>query len=431
MFAKETVNEKLNAVGTTQGHNAVEAANEDLSAKATSVALVPEPMDDVLLPVCQGDIPPRIAAYLATHPVPSPCLVMDVNLVAHNYVTLTRVLPLVQVFYAVKANPAEAIIARLSALGSSFDAASPQEIALCLKHGAEPARISYGNTIKKSADIAWAYQQGIRLFAFDSEAELLKIAEHAPGASVYARVLVDCAGAEWPLSRKFGCDAPMARDLMIQAQDLGLDACGLSFHVGSQQTDLNQWHIATGQIADLFRELADHGINLSMINLGGGFPSRYRTSVQPLSDYAEALMNAMVSHFGTDLPDIIIEPGRSITGDAGVIQAEVVLISKKSADDDTRWVYLDIGKFSGLAETMDEAIKYRIVTAYDGGETGPVIIAGPTCDSADTLYEHAGYQLPLGLQVGDRVQILSTGAYTTTYSSVGFNGFDPLGEICI
>ena len=421
-------------LGAAAPLNSIEPANEDLSATATSAAapnVAHAPQNDVLLPIDQGDLPPRIAAHLAVHPVPSPCLIMDVDLVGHNYIQLLNALPAAHVYYAVKANPAEAIIARLAELGSRFDAASPQEIALCLKHGAEPQHVSYGNTIKKSADIAWAYEQGVRLFAFDSEAELLKIAEHAPGSSVYARVLVDCDGAEWPLSRKFGCDAPMARALMVQAHTLGLDACGLSFHVGSQQTDLSQWDNATAQVAALFRELASDGVHLRMVNVGGGMPARYKTSVQPLNNYADAVMQALTKHFGDTLPQIIVEPGRSITGDAGVIQAEVVLISKKSASDETRWVYLDIGKFSGLAETMDEAIKYRIKTPHDGGEAGPVIIAGPTCDSVDTLYEHAGYQLPLDLAVGDKVQILSTGAYTTTYSTVGFNGFDPLQEICI
>jgi len=148
-------------------------------------------------------------------------------------------------------------------------------------------------------------------------------------------------------------------------------------------------------------------------------------------NYANAVMTAMTNHFGNNLPEMIIEPGRSIVGDAGLIQSEVVLISKKSANDPKRWVYLDIGKFSGLAETMDEAIKYKIKTPADGGPRGPTVIAGPTCDSADILYERTVYRLPLDLKVGDKVEILSTGAYTSSYSSVGFNGFAPLKTYCI
>ena len=114
-----------------------------------------------------------------------------------------------------------------------------------------------------------------------------------------------------------------------------------------------------------------------------------------------------------------------------MIRAEVVLVSRKDDSEDTRWVYLDIGKFSGLAETMYDAIKYRVTTDHDGGPDGPVILAGPSCDSADILYEKAGYRLPLDLAVGDTVLILATGAYTSTYSSIGFNGFPPLETVCI
>ena len=139
-------------------------------------------------------------------------------------------------------------------------------------------------------------------------------------------------------------------------------------------------------------------------------------------------MAAMVETFGNQMPRMVIEPGRSIVGAAGVIEAEVVLVSRKSYDDPVRWVYLDAGMFGGLAETMDEAIQYPIVAQRGVVETGPVAIAGPTCDGADILYEKAHYELPMDLKAGDRVRIYNTGAYTTTYASVGFNGFDPLGE---
>jgi ornithine decarboxylase len=105
-----------------------------------------------------------------------------------------------------------------------------------------------------------------------------------------------------------------------------------------------------------------------------------------------------------------------------------VLVSRRDPDDPLRWVYLDIGRFGGLAETEGEAIKYRITTLYDGSETGPVAIAGPTCDGADTLYQNSNYRLPLALASGDRVELLSTGAYVATYASQRFNGFAPLAE---
>lgn len=383
------------------------------------------------LPTEQGGMPPRILDYIASNDLPSPCLVVDVDVVEHNYAVMTRALPMASVYYAVKANPAQEIIKRLADLGSNFDTASPGEIDLCLGLGIAPSRISYGNTIKKQADIAYAYAKGIRLFAYDSEAELLKIAESAPGSKVYCRILVESGGAEWPLSRKFGCTPEMALELLVQAQALGLDAYGVSFHVGSQQTNLDRWGPAIAKVAELFNLAKEEGVNLRLINMGGGFPSRYRQEVLPIEDYAEKINLALEYYFGDELPEIILEPGRSLVGDAGVIQAEVVLISKKSVYEEKRWVYLDIGKFSGLAETMDEAIKYRILTPKDGGETGPVVLAGPTCDSADIMYEQTHFELPLDLQVGDKVLILATGAYTTTYSAVNFNGFAPLHAVCI
>jgi len=399
--------------------------------RKTQISLVPELADAIRLPAEQGDLPPRVADYINTHDLPSPCLVVDVDIVEHNYMSMTHALPLARVYYAVKANPADAIVTRLAELGSSFDTASRGEIDLCLRLGVPPSRISFGNTIKKQADIAYAFTHGVRMYAFDSDEELEKIAASAPGSKVYCRILVECDGAEWPLSRKFGCDPEMALRLLTKARDLGLDPYGVSFHVGSQQTDLAQWNRAVEQVAGLFDRAMQKGVNLRMVNLGGGFPSRYRVGVHPIEDYAAAVMEAMVHHFGTAFPEMVLEPGRSLVGDAGVIQTEVVLTSRKSDLDSKRWVFLDIGKFSGLAETMDESIKYRLLTDHDGSETGPVVLAGPTCDSADILYEKTCYDLPLALTAGDKVLILSTGAYTTTYSSVNFNGFAPLASICI
>jgi ornithine decarboxylase len=373
----------------------------------------------------------KIARFLADQQPATPCLVIDLDTVAEAYRELRRYLPLARVFYAVKANPAVEVVSLLAGMGSSFDVASPSEIELCLANGIAADRISFGNTIKKERDIAFAHERGIGLFAFDSQAELEKLARSAPGARVFCRILVDGSGAEWPLSRKFGCDTEMAVVLLRQARALGLDPYGVSFHVGSQQTDLTQWDGAIAKAADMFSLLAQADINLRMVNIGGGFPARYRSDVAPLDRYATAVMDAITRHFGNDLPEIIVEPGRSIVGDAGVIQAEVVLIAQKSFGDEKRWVYLDIGKFGGLAETADESIKYRIRTPADGGPAGPVVIAGPTCDSADILYEKSDYALPLALKVGDKVEILATGAYTTTYASVGFNGFAPIKTHCI
>ncbi|WP_343714699.1 type III PLP-dependent enzyme [Inquilinus sp.] len=368
----------------------------------------------------------KIASFLEERRPETPCLVLDLDVVAGNYQALAAAMPDSRIFYAVKANPAPEILSLLAAMGSCFDTASVVEIRDALAAGATPDRVSFGNTIKKRVDIATAYALGVRLFAFDSEAELRKIAEVAPGSRVFCRILTSGEGAEWPLSRKFGCEPSMARELLAMAPGLGLDAYGVSFHVGSQQRDTGAWDQALESAAGIFRDLAAKGIELKMVNLGGGFPTKYLKEVPTAEAYGRAIDASLRNHFGNRLPETIIEPGRGMVGNAGVIQTEVVLISNKSANDNTRWVYLDIGKFGGLAETMDEAIRYPISTIHDGDASEPAILAGPTCDSADVLYEKTPYPMPVSLAIGDKVLIHGTGAYTTTYSAVAFNGFAPL-----
>jgi ornithine decarboxylase len=374
----------------------------------------------------------RIRDFLRDRRPEGPCLVVDLDVVRDNYSAFARAMPDSRVFYAVKANPAPEILSLLASLGSSFDCASVNEIDMALAAGATPDRISYGNTIKKERDVAAAWARGIRLFAVDCVEEVEKIARAAPGSKVFCRILCAGDGAEWPLSRKFGCEPDVAQGVLEHAHRLGLDAYGISFHVGSQQPNTAAWDNALKATAEIFRTLSDRGIQLRMVNLGGGFPAKYLKKVPVVKQYGRAISNALRKHFGNRIPETIIEPGRGMVGDAGVIKAEVVLISKKSADEgEPRWVYLDIGKFGGLAETMDEAIRYPIRTAHDRDATTPCIIAGPTCDSVDVLYEKAPYDLPVSLSIGDEVLIEGTGAYTTTYSAVAFNGFAPLKSYVI
>ncbi len=360
-----------------------------------------------------------------------PCVVVDLEVVRENYNNFAKTLPDTRVFYAVKANPDPKVLDLLARLGSCFDTASVVEITQVLATGVSPDRLSYGNTIKKERDVAKAYELGVRLFAVDCEAEVEKIARAAPGSKVFCRILCNGEGAEWPLSRKFGCAPEMAPQVLEHAHRLGLNAYGISFHVGSQQRNPRMWDAALASSAGIFRDLAERGINLQMVNLGGGFPTKYLKNVPAVKAYGQAIFRSLRKHFGNRIPETIIEPGRGMVGNAGIIEAEVVLISKKSADDKVKWVYLDIGKFNGLAETMDEMIRYPIRTEFDGGPMEACVIAGPTCDSVDVLYEKEPYLLPVSLEIGSKVLIEGTGAYTTTYSAVEFNGFPPLQSFCI
>jgi ornithine decarboxylase len=200
----------------------------------------------------------------------------------------------------------------------------------------------------------------------------------------------------------------------------------VSFHVGSQQRDIGAWDAAIAKVKVIFERLRDEdGIELKMINLGGGFPANYINKTNDLATYAEEITRYLHEDFGDELPEIILEPGRSLVSNAGVLVSEVVLISRKSRTGLNRWVYTDVGKFSGLIETMGEAIKFPVYTEKKG-ELEDVVLAGPTCDSADIMYEDYKYALPLNLSIEDRLYWFSTGAYTVSYSAIEFNGFPPL-----
>jgi ornithine decarboxylase len=373
----------------------------------------------------------RILDFFKTRQPEGPCLVVDLDIVAGNFKAFRHALPDSHIYYAVKANPAPEVLRLLAGLGSNFDCASVAEIEMALDAGATAARVSYGNTIKKERDIARAHALGVSLFAVDSHEEVEKIARAAPGARVFCRVLTNGEGAEWPLSRKFGCVPQMAVDVLVYAHQLGLESFGVSFHVGSQMTKVDAWDAALADAKRVFVSLAKQGIELKMVNMGGGFPTKYLKDIPLAEVYGQAIFGSLSKHFGNRIPMTIIEPGRGMVGNAGVIKSEVVLISKKSDNDEHRWVFLDIGKFGGLAETMDEAIRYPIRTERDTDDMGLCVLAGPTCDSADVLYEKNMYPLPLSLTIGDEVMIEGTGAYTTTYSAVAFNGFEPLKSYCI
>ncbi len=360
----------------------------------------------------------------------TPNIVINLLTIKRNFVKLQNSFPYADIYYAIKANPAPQVVSLLADLGSNFDIASRWELDSVLSIGVESERLSYGNTIKKAKDIAYFFDKGVRMFATDSKEDLKNIAKFAPGAKVYVRILVENSiTADWPLSRKFGCHPDMAYDLLVQARDLGLTPYGISFHVGSQQRDIGQWNDAIAKTKYLMTSLEEEeNIKLSMINMGGGFPASYVDPTNDLSEYASEITRYLRDDFGEDIPRIILEPGRSLVGDSGILSSEVVLISRKNNTALNRWVYLDTGKFNGLIETLGESIKYPVVTLKDSpdAKTGEVILAGPTCDSMDIMYEDCKYRLPLDLKIGDKLYWLTTGAYTASYASVCFNSFPPI-----
>lgn len=360
-----------------------------------------------------------------------PTLILDVDRVEENYKKLKSGMEDAHIHYAVKSNPHPKILERLASIGCKFDAASMGEIEMCLAAGADPADISFGNTVKRWQDIEYAYRYGIDLFAADAEEELEKIARHAPESRVFIRVLIGQTEAEWPLSRKFGCEPGMALALMDYAKELDLKPVGISWHIGSQTKHPEMWYDTLEIMGDIWDEASYLGHELTLVNIGGGFPAYYGVEITPPEEYGQKLMKRVRNQFpGAEY--IMVEPGRGLVGDAGCIVSEVLLVSKKSSIDTVRWVYLNVGRFSGLAETEGEAIKYQfVVLGKEESRLSPCVLAGPTCDSADVMYERNKVHLPVDLESGDVLIIKSCGAYTSTYSTIAFNGFPPLEVIVV
>src|SRR6056297_3736513 len=250
--------------------------------------------------------PSRIEAFIASHSFDKPTLVLDIDQVEAQYHALAAGLDTADIHYAVKANPTREIIERLVKIGSHFDAASRGEIELCLSLGAAPETISFGNTVKRAADIAFAHHAGIALFAADAEEELEKIAAHAPGAQVYIRLIVEASGADWPLTRKFGCAPDHAVALMDYAAALGLRPVGVSFHVGSQTRQTAMWAPVLDRIADVWRAAQDAGHALDLLNIGGGFPAFYGEEIAAPAIYAAQVREIVAERFG-DVPRVMAE----------------------------------------------------------------------------------------------------------------------------
>ena len=363
----------------------------------------------------------------AAKPVqPTPYLHLDVDAAVARYRRLAAVLPGTAVHYAVKANPEPVLLDRLSSAGCRFDVASPAEVAGALAAGANAADLVYSNPVKRRSDVALAADQGISLFVVDSIEETWKVADAAPRSSVLCRLSTSGAGADWSLSRKYGCSPREAVAILRSASDVGLEPAGLSFHVGSQQRDPEAWSAPIEAASRVFRSLRRQGVDLRLLDLGGGFPAHLEGGCPPLATYGAAIERHLSRHFGDRRPETLVEPGRAVVGDAGTLVSTVVAVVRRGR---TRWVFLDAGVFTGLVETLDEAIRYPLRTNVDGGPAGPCVLAGPTCDSADVLYEREPVRLPLSLAEGDTVELLAAGAYTTCYSTVGFNGFAPLPTV--
>lgn len=369
-------------------------------------------------------LPPLVSDHRAPN---TPYLELDIDIAIDRYAQLRVGLPNTGIHYAVKANPHPALLAALADSGCSFDVASPDEVRAALAAGATADQLLYSNPVKRADHIAEAAALGVSLFVADSLVEVRKIAVHAPRSALLCRLATSGAGSDWPLSRKYGCTAAEAVEVLCLAEGLGLEAAGVSFHVGSQQRSPAAWSEAIADAAEVFWAARSRGLHPWLLDLGGGFPARHQGSTPPLPDYTATIAGALLESFGEHQPRTVIEPGRGVVGDAGTVVTSVVEVVPRGG---ARWVFLDAGVFTGMVECLDEAIVYRLSSTATG-PVGPCVLAGPTCDSADVLYERTPVDLPLSLRAGDVVRLHSAGAYTTCYSTVGFNGFAPMGTVVV
>jgi ornithine decarboxylase len=372
------------------------------------------------------DLSPALERFLAGTERATPFLALDPAVAAERYRSLTDALPDAAAFFAVKACPQPEVLATLAALGCGFDVASTGEIALALAAGADPAAISHGNPVRGPADAAAARAAGVGQFVTDSAEDVEVLAGHAPGARVLVRLLVSDAGSATPFAAKFGAAPDEAVRLLRRLPAVGLVPAGVAFHVGSQQVRPEAF--GAGVTAAL-AVAAGAGLRRPVLNVGGGFPVAYREPVPAMSAFAVAIRSAVDAAVGRGQVDAVrlqVEPGRALVAEAGVLRSTVLRVSRRPGVDDRRWVYLDVGRYSGLAETEGEAIAYRLRVPGRSGPDEPVVLAGPTCDGDDVIYRRTPCPLPLSLVAGDVVDLLAAGAYTASYASVGFNGLPPL-----
>ncbi|HSX06637.1 MAG TPA: type III PLP-dependent enzyme [Candidatus Saccharimonadia bacterium] len=350
----------------------------------------------------------------------TPFIVTNLSVVEAKATTFQKLLPKVGIYYAIKANNDPGIIKTLDRYVEGYDVASLGEVKHLISLGVPASKIVYSNPVKIPEHIVGAYGVGVRYFAFDSLAEIEKLAKYAPGSKVYLRLKVSDYGSKFPLSRKFGVDATYALDYCSIASDYGLQVVGVTFHVGSQSENSQVWSEAIKTAGDVIQQLREKGINIELLNLGGGFPADYGDPVPGLGQAARVIKAALRAHIPKDIC-VIAEPGRYMVANAGSVVTTVIGRENRSGVD---WLYLDMGTFQGLIEPLEMPnLRYPIVTDKNPRcRKSTFVLSGPSCDAYDTL--GADYILPADLKVGDRLYICATGAYSQVYAS-SFNGFEP------
>jgi ornithine decarboxylase len=367
----------------------------------------------------QPTLDPLAPAALDLLPYATPFLVLDHERVEAAYLRLRRTLPQVALHYAVKCNSEPSLLARLHALGAGFEIASLPELETLVALGVNPRHVLYSNPVKPPTHITGAWQLGVTKFAADSRDELEKLSVLAPGAEVYIRLDAQDATSRVPLTGKFGVEQAVAQTLLLESRALGLHPHGLTFHVGSQALDPLAYTNAIELAGKVMVAAQAYGIQLEMLDIGGGLPARYTEPIPRLEAYGRAIAKGIAA-----LPypvQVVAEPGRALVAEAGVLAATVIGVAERRG---RRWLHLDVGAFNGMMETLETRRELVYPLAFSPRGSRRLVataVTGPTCDSEDTLFLNV--PVPEDLGCGDRLYILTAGAYTTAYAS-RFNGFD-------
>ncbi len=347
-----------------------------------------------------------------------PFLLVDPQIVRTKARRFKAAMPRVHPHYAVKANPHPAVLRTLMEEGVGFEIASPAELDLLLSLGAKAEDIYYSNPVKSRSCIQTAAARGVQWYVLDSVEELRKIVAIKPDACLYLRIDVPNAGSDWPLSGKFGAQPQEAEEIIAVACELKADLAGLTFHVGSQCRNVDNWRIGIETAKRMMRKMRLQGLKPRLLNIGGGYPVRHTKPIPSIEVIGEVVNRALAG-----LPDgvrVMAEPGRYLVSDAGWFVCRVAGTATRAGK---RWVYLDAGMFGGIIETT-EGLQYDVLTDRPG-RLIPWTVAGPTCDSVDVVMRDQ--LLPEDLAADDLVYIPNAAAYTTAYAST-FNGF-PLPEV--
>lgn len=354
--------------------------------------------------------------YLDKKKVETPMLLIDREKVKEKILMIGSHIKNSKVFYAVKANPDIEILRFLDKLKVGFEISSEGELEVLSKLRVNPKKIISSNPVKSSKFLRMAASYGIRYFSYDSREEVDKLCQFVPHSDVYVRLSVPNEGSEWPLSKKFGVELDDALSLLCYAKNRGLNPVGITFHVGSQCTNIYNWNIALDKAKTLWDLAFKNNIRLNLINIGGGYPIKYTKNVISIETIEKNVNNLIYERFPNDI-EVHIEPGRAVVGDAGILVTSVIGKARRGDDD---WLYIDVGVFNGLMESIG-GIKYTYIVECNKQVKHKKVwtLAGPSCDSFDVIDKNVLLVEP---DINNLILILSSGAYTVSYASE-FNGF--------